>query len=255
MRPIRGEQPGIFDYTEVKMKTVISDETTIGEIVAADYRTAAVFEKQGIDFCCGGTIPIAEACKSRGIDLASFVSELESLQHEPVDRSQNYSSWSLAFLADYIVNTHHVYLKENDDQIVAYARKIAAVHGERHPEVIRIAAIFEKIATDMVAHLKEEEEVFFPALKRAESAKTSADQPDVKDRETIKNSLIRLHREHEEIGDAIHEIRRLANGFTVPDDACNTFMLTYRKLDEFEEDLHKHVHLENNILFLKASRL
>lgn len=237
------------------MKTVITDETTIGEIVAADYRTAAVFEKQGIDFCCGGTIPIAEACKTGGIDLAALVSELESLQHEPVDRSQNYSSWSLSFLADYIVNTHHVYLKENDDQIVAYARKIAAVHGERHPEVIRIAAIFEKIAADMVAHLKEEEEVFFPALKRAEAARTSAKQPDATDRETIKSSLVRLHREHEEVGDAIHEIRRLANGFRIPDDVCNTFMLTYRKLDEFEEDLHKHVHLENNILFLKASRL
>lgn len=237
------------------MKAVIASETTIGEIVAADYRTAAVFERQGIDFCCGGKVPIAEACKAKGIEFAALISELESLQHEPVDRSQNYSSWTLSFLADYIVNTHHVYLKENDDQIVAYARKIASVHGERHPEVVRIAAIFEKIATDMVAHLKEEEEVFFPALKRAEAARTSGNLPDTKDRETIKNSLVRLHREHEEVGDAIHEIRRLANGFRVPDDVCNTFMLTYRKLAEFEDDLHKHVHLENNILFLKATQL
>ncbi len=171
------------------------------------------------------------------------------------NRSQNYSSWALSFLADYIVNTHHVYLKENDDQIVAYARKIASVHGERHPEVIRIAVLFEKIATDMVAHLKEEEEVFFPALKRAEAARTSGNQPDARDRETIRDSLVRLHREHEEVGDAIHEIRRLANGFRIPEGVCNTFMLTYRKLDEFEEDLHKHVHLENNILFLKATQL
>lgn len=238
------------------MRAAITAETTIGEIVAADYRTAGIFEGHGIDFCCGGKIPIAEACKAKGIELVALVSELESLQHEPFDRSQNYSSWSLSFLADYIVNTHHVYLKENDDQIVAYAQKIASVHGERHPEVIRIAAIFEKIATDLVAHLKEEEEVFFPALKRAEAARTNgSNQPDAKDRETIKNSLVRLHRDHEEVGDAIHEIRRLANGFKIPDDVCNTFMLTYRKLDEFEEDLHKHVHLENNILFLKAAQL
>lgn len=237
------------------MKSVVIGEITIGAIVADDFRTATIFERHGIDFCCGGKIPLAEACKSKGIELDALKSELESLQHEPVDRSQNYSSWSLSFLADYIVNTHHVYLKENDDQIVAYARKIASVHGERHPEVIRIAVLFEKIATDMVAHLKEEEEVFFPALKRAEAARTSGNQPDARDRETIRDSLVRLHREHEEVGDAIHEIRRLANGFRIPEGVCNTFMLTYRKLDEFEEDLHKHVHLENNILFLKATQL
>ena len=237
------------------MKSVVSGEITIGEIVADDFRAATIFERHGIDFCCGGKIPLAEACKSKGIELDALKSELELLQHEPVDRSQNYSSWSLSFLADYIVNTHHVYLKENDDQIVAYARKIASVHGERHPEVIRIAVLFEKIATDMVAHLKEEEEVFFPALKRAEAARTSGNQPDARDRETIRDSLVRLHREHEEVGDAIHEIRRLANGFRIPEGVCNTFMLTYRKLDEFEEALHKHVHLENNILFLKATQL
>lgn len=237
------------------MRAAITGETTIGEIVAADYRTAGIFERHGIDFCCGGKISVAEACKTKGIDLATLTSELKSLQNEPVDRGQNYSTWSLSFLADYIVNTHHVYLKENDDQIVAYARKIASVHGEHHPEVIQIAKIFEKIAADMVAHLKEEEEVFFPALKRAEAARTNGSQPDAGDRETITISLVRLHREHEEIGDAIHEIRRLANGYAIPDDVCNTFMLTYRKLGEFEDDLHKHVHLENNILFLKAAQL
>jgi regulator of cell morphogenesis and NO signaling len=237
------------------MSKTVTVETTVGEVVADDYRTAEVFERHGIDFCCGGKIPLVEACKTKGIDLAALTAEIDMLQHEPVDRSQNYSSWSLSFLADYIVNTHHVYLKENDDQIVAYTRKIASVHGERHPEVVRIAVIFEKIATDMVAHLKEEEEVFFPALKRVEAARASGSQPDAKDREAIRTSLVRLHREHEEVGDAIHEIRRLANGFRIPDDVCNTFMLTYRKLDEFEEDLHKHVHLENNILFLKAAQL
>lgn len=237
------------------MKKIAPTETTIGDIVAADYRAAKIFEKHEIDFCCGGKIPIGEACKNEGIELEMLMNELDSLQAEPVDRSQNYSAWSLSFLADYIINTHHEYLKQNDDQIVAYAQKIASVHGARHPEVIQIAAIFEKIATDLVAHLKEEEEVFFPAIKRAEAASKNGNQPDTKDRETIKNSLVRLHREHEEVGDAIHEIRRLANGFSLPDDVCNTFMLTYRKLEEFEEDLHKHVHLENNILFLKAATL
>lgn len=233
----------------------ITGTTTIGEIVAIDYRTAEIFEKHGIDFCCGGQMPLAAACQAAGIELAALTSELEALQHAPVDRSQNYSSWSLAFLADYIVNTHHAYLKDNDEQIAAYARKVASVHGERHPEVVRITTLFEQIATDLVAHLKAEEEVFFPALKRAEAARTAGGEPIAKDRETIRATLITLQREHEEVGDAIHDIRRLANDFRLPADACNTFMLTYRKLEEFEQDLHKHVHLENNILFPKAARL
>ena len=107
----------------------------------------------------------------------------------------------------------------------------------------------------MTAHLREEEEVFFPALKRAESAKISGTTPDGKDRETIRVSLLRLHREHEEIGEAVHAIRHLAKEYAIPDDVCNTFMVTYQKLKEFEDDLHKHVHLENNILFPKAADL
>lgn len=237
------------------MQDANTENRTIGEIVAADFRTAAVFEKHGIDFCCGGKVALAAACTEKGLDLAAITGELAAVQNQPTERSQNYSAWALPFLADYIVNTHHVYLKENDDQIVAYARKIAEVHGAHHPEVIRIAAIFAKIAADMVGHLQEEEEVFFPALKRADAARAAGSVPDESDRAVIRASLLRLQREHEEIGDAVHEIRHLANGYAIPDDVCNTFMLTYRKLNEFEDDLHKHVHLENNILFLKAAAL
>ena len=235
--------------------TVNTSDKTIGEIVAADFRTASVFEHHGIDFCCGGMVPIAAICTKNGLDLAAITDELEVVKNEPTDRSQNYSSWALPFLADYIVNTHHAYLKENDEQTAAYAQKIAVVHGSHHPEVIQIAAIFSKIAVDMVAHLKEEEEVFFPALKRVDAARTSGHTPDACDRETIRLSLLTLHREHEEIGDAIHTIRDLSKGYTIPDDVCNTFTVTYRKLKEFEDDLHKHVHLENNILFPKAVEL
>jgi regulator of cell morphogenesis and NO signaling len=230
-------------------------KTTIGDIVAADFRTAKVFEAHGIDFCCGGKVALSTICSEKGLNLDALKKELEAVQNAPADRSQNYSSWTLPFLADYIVNTHHAYLKENDAQIAAYARKIAGVHGAHHPEVIEIAAIFDKIATDMTAHLKEEEEVFFPALKRAYAAKMAGTTPEAKDRDTIRASLLKLHREHEEIGDAVHTIRHLAKDYAIPGDVCNTFMVTYQKLKEFEDDLHKHVHLENNILFPKAAAL
>lgn len=231
------------------------ENTTIGEIVAADFRTAKVFETHGIDFCCGGNIALSTICSENGLNFDALKKELEAVQNAPVERSQNYSSWELPFLADYIVNTHHAYLKENDAQIAAYARKIAGVHGAHHPEVIEIAAIFDKIATDMTAHLTEEEEVLFPALKRADAARISGATPEAKDRETIRASLLKLHREHEEIGDAVHSIRHLSKDYAIPGDACNTFMVTYQKLKEFEDDLHKHVHLENNILFPKAANL
>jgi len=237
------------------MQQSATGEKTIGEIVAADFRTAKVFENHGIDFCCGGKVALAATCTEKGLDLVTITSELETVQSEPAERSQNYSSWALPFLADYIVNTHHLYLKENDDQIAAYAQKIAAVHGAHHPEVIQIATIFDKIATDMAVHLKEEEEVFFPAVKRVDAARIAGNTPDAKDRETIRADLLKLQREHEEIGDAVHTIRHLSKEYAIPGDVCNTFMITYQKLKEFENDLHKHVHLENNILFPKAALL
>ena len=232
-----------------------SSETTVGAIVADDIRTAGVFEKHGIDFCCGGSISLAAICREKGLDLATLRQEIAEVKSTPVDRSRNYAAWTLPFLADYIVNTHHAYLNENSAQIAAYADKIAGVHGAHHPEVIEIAAIFAKIATDMTAHLREEEEVLFPAIKRIHAARIAGNPPEALDLETIRSSLVKLDHEHQEIGDAAHSIRHLAHGYAIPDDVCNTFAVTYQKLQEFEDDLHKHVHLENNILFPKAARL
>lgn len=232
-----------------------SSATTVGAIVADDFRTARVFENHGIDFCCGGVSTLAAICREKGLDLAAIQQEIAAIKSAPADRGQNYAAWALPFLADYIVNTHHAYLNENTAQIAAYTRKIAGVHGAHHPEVIEIAAIFAKIATDMAAHLREEEEVLFPAIKRIDEAGKAGNPPTASDVETIRASLEKLDHEHQEIGDAVHAIRHLSNGYAIPGDVCNTFAVTYRKLQEFEDDLHKHVHLENNILFPKAARL
>ncbi len=230
-------------------------ERTIGEIVAADYRTANVFESHGIDFCCGGNVALAATCAEKGLDLAAITRELEAVTSGPVERSQQYAAWELPFLADYIINAHHTYLKENTGQIAAYAQKIAGVHGAHHPEVIEIAAIFAKLVVEMAAHLREEEEVCFPAIKRAYATRKAGSAADANDSEIIQTSLQKLRQEHEGIGEAVHTIRHLAREYAIPSDVCNTFVVTYRKLQEFEDDLHKHVHLENNILFPKAAKL
>jgi regulator of cell morphogenesis and NO signaling len=238
-----------------KTQQVNPADKTIGAFVAEDYRVARVFEKYGIDFCCGGNVPLAAACRERGIDPAAILQEIAAAKSEPLARSENYAAWELPFLADYIVNTHHAYLNENTAQIAAYSRKIAEVHGNHHPEVVEISAIFARIAADMTAHLREEEEVLFPALRRIVAARKAGTAPAAKDSKTIRASLEKLGDEHETIGDAVHAIHHLARGYAIPDDVCNTFVVTYRKLKEFEDDLHKHVHLENNILFPKAAQL
>ncbi len=225
---------------------------TIGDIVAEDYRTSKVFEKYGIDFCCGGKIGLSAACKENEVDLATIQGEIEEVKKTVLEQNQNYASWELPFLIDYIVNVHHSYLKENTEQIKTHSRKIAEVHGERHSELSQISSIFDKIASDMSIHLKEEEDVFFPALKRAHMKKKTDSTPSAEDLELISNSLKNLLREHEEIGEAVHKVNHLSNGYKTPADGCNTFILTYRELRQFEDDLHKHVHLENNILFLEA---
>jgi regulator of cell morphogenesis and NO signaling len=228
---------------------------TIGFLVAQDYRTAQVFEKYGMDFCCGGQVALSEACQQQGVDIAQLLQELQQAASQPIDRSQNFAAWELPFLADYIANTHHAYLRENTANIAAYARKISEVHGAHHPEVIEIAVIFDTIATDLTLHLREEEEVLFPAIRKIDGLIKAGAVPDSGEITALRATIKTLTHEHDEIGAAIHAIRRLANNYKIPFGVCNTFTVTYRKLQEFEDDLHKHVHLENNILFLKAAAL
>lgn len=228
---------------------------TVGEHVTENYRTAEVFEKFGIDFCCGGNIPLDTLCQKKGIRLSEIEGELDRVKREPVAREQNYGAWAPSFLADYIVNTHHSYLKENTAQIIAYTKKVASVHGSRHPEVVTIAETFKEIAEDLEGHLAEEETVCFPAIRRLEAAASSGRPLDPKDMAILQAALKTLGTDHEKIGDAAHKIRHLSKDYAIPEDACNTFAVSYQKLKEFEDDLHKHVHLENNILFPKAARM
>jgi regulator of cell morphogenesis and NO signaling len=228
---------------------------TVGEIVAEDYRTARVFEQHGIDFCCGGNVTISVICRKMNIDPDVIRREIESISNTSQEQKLDYASWELSSLADYIVENHHVYIKENMVQIATYCDKIAEVHGTNHPEVIEIDKIFTAIVPSLAKHLEYEELHFFPAVKRLEVDAKSAAVSEKATPETLQEGLVRLYREHEEVGDEIHRIRHLAHDFFIPDDACNTFVLTYRKLQEFEDDLHKHVHLENNILFPNAAKL
>jgi regulator of cell morphogenesis and NO signaling len=224
-------------------------EPTIGEIVANDFRAAALFKEAGIDFCCGGNISLTEACKEKGADESQLIQQLETLAQTPVIGAMNFKEWDPGFLSDYIVNTHHKFVLKNLPELVFYTQKIADVHGDHHPELMEVKNLFEKINEELLQHLKNEEEVLFPAIKEAEKHAS----PEVKS--TIVSEITRMQDEHEFAGGAMDKINVLTNKYFIPADACNTYRVSLKLLEQFEDDLHIHVHLENNILYPKALKL
>ena len=231
------------------MENVKNNELTVGEIVANDFRTASIFKESGIDFCCGGKQSIAEACREKGIEQSVLVGKIKALELSPLSPSQNFKEWELDFLSDYIVNTHHKYVLKTLPELLFYTQKIATVHGENHPELVELAGLFAKINDELMQHLKKEEEVLFPAIKKA------LNNPTEELRALIKSEIDRMEGEHDFAGGAMDDINRMTEGYRLPEDACNTYRVTFQLLEQFEDDLHVHVHLENNILYPKAVEL
>jgi regulator of cell morphogenesis and NO signaling len=261
-----GERGNIFEWEyllngpevwEVKISKLNTGESpkTIGKLVASDYRKAEVFRKYGIDFCCGGKKTLEKACMEKGIDVTEVEKELKGLDEKPSAPSQNFQDWALDFLADYIVNTHHKYVENSLPVLFEYTQKVANVHGDRHPEAIQIAGLMVSLANELRCHMQKEEMVLFPYVKELVQAKKSASALPTPGFGTVENPIRVMEHEHDSAGELLRSIRVLANDFNPPAGACTTFRLTYAKLQEFEEDLHQHIHLENNILFPGALKL
>jgi regulator of cell morphogenesis and NO signaling len=224
-------------------------QTKIGDIVTQDFRAAEVFKKAGIDFCCGGSQSLEAACRDKKLDVAEIESELEKLENSEPGSSHKFNEWKLDFLCDYIVNTHHQTVMKLLPELTFYTQKIAEVHGDNHPELSEIANLFAQVDTELRQHLRNEEEVLFPAIRevlKTNSAETKA---------TIISEITRMTGEHEFAGGAMDKINELSHRYAVPEDGCNTYRVAYKLLEQFEDDLHIHVHLENNILYPKAMKL
>ena len=219
---------------------------SLGEIVVNDFKAASLFSSVGIDFCCGGKMSLKQACDAKNLDVNNIIVQLQSLAETPANPSQNFNEWDLGFLADYIVNTHHKYVLKTLPELVFYTQKIANVHGLHHPELIEVADLFGKINTELLQHLKNEEEVLFPAIKEA----LKDNSPNVK--KIIHSEITRMSGEHEFAGGAMDKINEITKGYKVPADGCNTYSVSFKLLQQFEDDLHVHVHLENNILYPKS---
>lgn len=261
-----GERGNIFtwEYLEsgpeiyqvkISKRVLPKQEVTIGEIVAKDYRTAQVFKKFGIDFCCGGKKTVAEVCERKGISTEQVEQELSDATSSNTGRDRDFQKWDVAFLADYITNTHHQYVKDNTPFILELAQKVARVHGDRHPEVVDVAEVFTRVGQDLMLHLMKEERVLFPFIKELGNAQKQGGILPDNSFGKVSTPIQLMESEHEQAGEDLEIIRKLTSDYQLPPDACNSFTILYKKLEEYQNDLHEHVHLENNILFPKAIEL
>lgn len=225
----------------------------VGDIVAADYRSAVVFKKNGIDFCCNGGRSLIEAASARDLDPNDILIELEELDKNGSKRLTDYKMIPADELIDYIIDTHHQFVQSRIREIIPFLDKVVAVHGSRHPELNQVRELFYKSAGDLGVHMKKEELILFPYIRKLAVAERSGsrniEQPVF---ETVEQPIEMMHHEHDSEGKLHKQIALLTDNYTTPEDACNTYRVTYALLKEFEEDLHLHIHLENNILFPKA---
>jgi regulator of cell morphogenesis and NO signaling len=228
---------------------------TIGEIVAADYRAAAVFQRHGIDFCCQGARTLDRGCREAGADTTEVMREIADATASASTVVPRFSEWPLGELAEYIVAKHHTFVRDMLPLLTAHTRKIANVHGHRHPELPRVAELVEEIADDMTSHMMKEEQILFPYIVQLEAAVAAGRPAPPAPFGSVDHPIHMMKAEHELAGHAMLEIRELTDGFTPPPDGCTTYKVCLQELEGFEADLHAHVHLENNILFPKASAL
>lgn len=235
----------------------ISKDLIIGQIVAEDYRTATIFDKAGIDFCCNGNRSIEDACATQSIDADKLVSKLqETIRSGDADatNSIDYKSWPADLLADYIEKKHHRYVRNQIPELKALLEKITRVHGGRHPELAEIEAHFSACATELTNHMKKEETILFPYIRESVRAKEEGTELNAPFG-TVENPIRMMMHEHDAEGERFRKIKALSNDYTPPADGCNTYKVAFATLEAFEKDLHLHIHLENNILFPQAIEL
>jgi len=230
-------------------------EKQIGQFVAEDYRTAAVFSKYKIDFCCNGGRTINEACDKKDIDSNVLLDELNAVLNNKGGESIDYKSWPLDLLIDYIEKKHHRYVEEKIPVLRQFLDKLCRVHGERHPELLKINELFTASAGELASHMKKEELILFPFVKKMVNATLGQGAIQSPQFGSVENPIAMMMQEHDNEGERFREIAKLTNDYNPPADACNTYRVTYAMLEEFEQDLHLHIHLENNILFPKAIKL
>jgi regulator of cell morphogenesis and NO signaling len=218
-------------------------ETTVGAIVAARPETARVFELVGIDYCCGGEAPLGDVAKSKSIEVERLLSALAVIGASATAPARDWTKVPLPDLTDHLVATHHAWLRRELPRIRQLVEKVSTVHGEGHAELLEVRKHYRALHKAIGPHLEEEEQQLFPAVEKLAAGERGAD---------VAALLKSMRTDHDDVGAALHSIRDLTAGFRVPDDACPLYRQMLTALQALEDDLHQHVHLENNVLLPRA---
>ncbi len=227
-------------------------ERTLAEIVTADTRTAAVFDRAGLDYCCHGQQTLEDAAANRRLPLAPVLAEIEALGTASPDDDGPRMDADLDLLTRDVVRRHHQYVRDRAPAIAQWLDKLVDRHGARHPELGEVRAAFRALARDLDSHMLKEENILFPYIEALAAASRTGGRLPGTPFGTILNPIRMMEEDHQEAGGLLEELRTLTSGYTPPADACTTYRLCYDELARFEADLHRHVHLENNVVFPRA---
>lgn len=228
---------------------------TVREIAVENPSTVRVFESAGIDYCCGGKQKLQDACEHAGIDVSEMLKRLSEAAAGPGEDGVNWAEASLHDLLEHVVNAHHAYIRRESPRISAMLDKVVARHAAAHPEVKPIQETFTALIGELAVHMMKEENVLFPHLTRMEAAAKQGSPAPLSMFGSVEIPISRMLADHEDAGALIERIRALSGEFRAPEDACPTFRALYQGLSEFDRDLRRHVHLENNIAFPRAIQL
>jgi len=229
---------------------------TVREIALAAPATTRVFEEYKIDYCCGGRRSLADACAAAGVDTAILEQRLNEVMAEP-DPNAKYQPENAtpSQLIGYILSTHHVFTREETSRLTELMEKVVRKHADAHPELVELRRTFAHLVESLIPHLHKEETVLFPYIQRLEAAVRRGSSPPLPHFGSVENPVRMMMRDHEADGLRLARMRQLTDHFTPPDGACPSFTALYAGLQDLERDLHRHIHLENNVLFPAAMEL
>ena len=230
-------------------------QTTVRDIAIEQPTSIRVFEQYGIDYCCGGRRPLAEVCEERSLQIDEVLAAIANTAAQQPPAGPDWMSTQLEAICDHIVRTHHAYIRQELPRLHALAQKVVARHGSLHPELPQIQQLVGDVGNDLLSHLAKEEMMLFPYITNLERNLATCGPTSFGCAGSVRNPIHVMMAEHDVAGGILAQIRKLSSDYTPPESACPTYRGFYQSLLEFEQDLHQHVHLENNILFPRAIEL
>lgn len=229
-------------------------DRTVREIAIENPASIRVFESVGIDYCCGGKRPLSEACSRANVEVNQVLDLIAKADSRDGD-AEDWTGRPLSDLIAHIVGKHHVYVQQEIPRLGALLLKVTSKHGPAHPETVEIQAAFNDLSQELLSHLRKEENILFPCIARLEQAKLTGSAVGGGCFGSVQQPISVMVAEHDDAGTLLAKIQKLSDDYTAPREACPTFLGLYRGLEDFERDLHRHIHLENNILFPRAIEL